>query len=564
MRAPIAKSGQSPDGLSTTLIALLFAAALFRLAITLGLPLWFRHDAIHEDGLHMRLATGLASWDWLGPQDQLTALQGPGYAIFLCLAGTSWLPLSAAHALFQIAALAVTAWALYRVTASHVLAVATFMTLVLAPVAFVPEMQRVLPSQIYWAQVLVVFALATVVLYAPPAERGAQVGLAAACGAMLGWSWLTASDGTWLVPGLIVLACGALLVNRHKRSALIACARSTGVAIGTSLAIVAIVMTANLIAHGEFAADAGAAPAPLSEQASAAPEPERRAFYARLEAVAKRGAFFMLPSLDAVKSTKVHADKEQLQRYLAFFNDPFVSAPGPAGQKITITGWFYDTASKRWPGFAAYRKDGSALPYTLQRFQSPDLQKYFSDMSLVQNRFDATFTCPDECSFAALGFNRPLATVAITRDRDMHHFNGTAKLYIDRASLDWRATAELSPLQTTAESARIVLVAIYGLVVPLILLAGAIGVIAAIDGAIGTRTLSPVLVIAVAAWTLAGTGIVTLAAGGQEDPGMPALAPAAYMALFAAFLTFGAMIVQARQLRRELPATAAAPRHAPA
>ncbi len=180
MRAPIAKSGQSPHGLSTTLIALLFAAALFRLAITLGLPLWFRHDAIHEDGLHMRLATSLASWDWLGPQDQLTALQGPGYAIFLCLAGTSWLPLSAAHALFQIAALAVTAWALYRVTASHVLAVATFMTLVLAPVAFVPEMQRVLPSQSKWAEVLVVVALESVVVYAPPEERGEKVGLAAA------------------------------------------------------------------------------------------------------------------------------------------------------------------------------------------------------------------------------------------------------------------------------------------------------------------------------------------------------------------------------------------------
>jgi hypothetical protein len=47
-------------------------------------------------------------------------------------------------------------------------------------------MQRVLPSQIYWAQVLAVFALATVALYAPPAERGAQVGLAAACGAVYG------------------------------------------------------------------------------------------------------------------------------------------------------------------------------------------------------------------------------------------------------------------------------------------------------------------------------------------------------------------------------------------
>jgi hypothetical protein len=564
MRAPIAKSGQSPVGLSTTLIALLFAAALFRLAITLGLPLWFRHDAIYEDGLHMRLATSLASWDWLGPQDQLTALQGPGYAIFLSLAGISWLPLSAAHALFQIAAVAIAAWSLYRLTASHLLAAAAFVTLALAPMAVVPEMQRMLPSQIYWAQVLVAVSLTAVALYAPLPTRRAQVGLAAACGAMLGWSWLTASDGTWLVPGLIVLICGALLVNRHKPSELITCARSIGVAIGMSLATVAIVMTANLIAYGAFSADAGAVPAPLPEQTSAAPEPEKRAFYAKLEAVAKRAAFFTLPSLDTVKSTKVHADKEQLQRYLAFFNDPFVSAPGPAGQRITITGWFYDTASKRWPGFAAYRQDGSALPYTLQRYQSPDLQKYFNNMSLVQNRFDATFTCPDACRFAALGFDRPLATVAITRDRDMHHFDGTARLYIDRASLDWRATAELSPLQKTAEAARIVLVAIYGLAVPLILLAGAIGVIAVIDGAIGTRTLNPVLVIAVAAWTLAGTGIVTLAADGQEDLGMPALAPAAYMAIFAAFLTFGAMIVQARQLRREHPATAAAPRHAPA
>jgi hypothetical protein len=563
MRAPIANSGQSPDGLSNNLIALLFGAALFRLAITLGLPLWFRHDAVYEDGLYMRLATSLASWDWLGPQDQLTALQGPGYPIFLSSAGISGLPLSAAHALFQIAAVAVAAWALYRLTASHILAAVTFLTLVLAPMAFLPEMQRVLPSQIYWAQVLAAVSLAAIALYAPPATRGAQAGLAAACGAMLGWAWLTDDNSAWVLPGLIVLAGGGLLLNRRERSELIAGARSTGVAAGVGLAIVAIVMTANLIAYGAFDANPGAAPKPPAEQ-SAAPKPQERSFYARLEGIAKRSAFFTLPSLDPVKSTKVHASKDQLNRYRAFFNDPFISAPGAGGQKMMITGWYRDSASKRWPGFAAYSRDGRSLPYSLQRFPSPDLQKHFGDMDLAQNRFDATFTCPDDCSFAALAFDSPPVAVAIDRERDMTTVTGTGQLYIDRVNLDWRATAKLSPLQTAAEAARIVLVAIYGLIVPLLLLAGAIGVIAAVDGAIGTRTLNPVLIVAVAAWTLSGTSIVMLAASGREDIGMQAVAPAAYLAIFAAFLTFGAMVVQARQLRRELPATAAAPMHTPA
>jgi hypothetical protein len=65
--------------------------------------------------------------------------------------------------------------------------------------------------------------------------------------------------------------------------------------------------------------------------------------------------------------------------------------------------------------------------------------------------------------------------------------------------------------------------------------------------------LSPLLLLAAAAWILVTTRIVLLALTAVSSlPPMAArdFAPAAYLALVAAFLSFGAVVAQARLMRR--------------
>ena len=84
---------------------IIFCATVARFLLVLNLPIRFLPNNVHDDGLFMRLATNLASRLWLGDLNQFTFLKGPGYPAFLAVASVSGLPLSAAHALFQAAAI---------------------------------------------------------------------------------------------------------------------------------------------------------------------------------------------------------------------------------------------------------------------------------------------------------------------------------------------------------------------------------------------------------------------------------------------------------------------------
>jgi len=99
------------------LIIVLTAAARFLLVV--NLPIRFLPYDLGEDGLFMRLAADRASAVWPGEFNQFILLKGPGYPFFLAVTSISGLPLSAAHALFQTAAISATAWIVFRVTRSQ-------------------------------------------------------------------------------------------------------------------------------------------------------------------------------------------------------------------------------------------------------------------------------------------------------------------------------------------------------------------------------------------------------------------------------------------------------------
>ena len=136
-----------------------FLVSAARFVLVLNLPLLFLSEAGHDDALYMRLATNLAHGRWLGHFDQFTLLKAPGYSGFLAATAISGLPVSAAHALFQILALAITGWSVWRLTASKLIGGAVFLLLAFYPVGFSADIQRVIHDQIYWAQTLLVVSL---------------------------------------------------------------------------------------------------------------------------------------------------------------------------------------------------------------------------------------------------------------------------------------------------------------------------------------------------------------------------------------------------------------------
>ena len=240
------------DRSANAILILVLSISAVRFLLSFNLPLLFLPMQVHDDGLFMRLATNLASGHWLGNFDQFTLMKGPGYPMFLALTGLSGLPVTATHALFEILALLIAGWAAWRLTLSRLVGVLVFVVLAFYPAGFIDNLQRVFRDQIYWAQTLVILSLFSVLLLSPPRTRASQLGLAGAAGLVLGWAWLTREEGIWLLPGLTLLAVGAVFINRAERGRSIAAARNIAVAVAACLAVNGAFMAGNRIAYGSY------------------------------------------------------------------------------------------------------------------------------------------------------------------------------------------------------------------------------------------------------------------------------------------------------------------------
>jgi hypothetical protein len=232
------------------LFIVLFAAAFAKFFLVLNLPLDILTDASYDDGLFMRLGVEIAGGHWLGAFNQYTLMKGPGYPLFLAVTSLSGLPLTATHALFQIAAISAAAWAIFRLTQSRAFAAFVFVFLVFCPVGL--AIVRVLREQIYWGQSLLVFSLAGIILFAPPRRRPYAMALAGLAGMIFGWTWLTREEGAEFVPGFGLLAAGAVVIARSSKEQLLALARNVFLAALGFLAVNAIFRTGNFVAYRSF------------------------------------------------------------------------------------------------------------------------------------------------------------------------------------------------------------------------------------------------------------------------------------------------------------------------
>jgi hypothetical protein len=241
-----------PFSATSALLFLILIVSIARIVLVANLPLDLLVQAGHDDGYFIKAAMHLASGRWFGPYDQITLIKGPGYPMFLAAASYTGLPVTIAHALFQVVACWVSAWAVLRLTKSHVLAGAAFLLLALMPVGFHPAVQRVIRDQIYWGQALILFSLFATMYFAPPHARAHRLLLGAAAGGVFGWAWLTREEGIWYLPGLAFLLIGAVAVARCDKRTLVNLAQSSGAAVAAFLLVNAAYYTGNKIAYGSF------------------------------------------------------------------------------------------------------------------------------------------------------------------------------------------------------------------------------------------------------------------------------------------------------------------------
>jgi hypothetical protein len=188
--------------------AVLSAVYVFALV---NAPLSLLSAARHDDGLFIEMGRRFAGFHWLGIYNQFTLAKGPGYPAFLALASMLGMSSSLAHALFHCFAIGLFVALCDRCLRSHLLSAVLFTLLLWDPASFLGQNLRIVRDTIYYGQVLLCFGVLVHALM----NRNLSAGLIG--GLLLGWLWLTREEGAWIMPGLAVLAAGAIFRAAAER-----------------------------------------------------------------------------------------------------------------------------------------------------------------------------------------------------------------------------------------------------------------------------------------------------------------------------------------------------------
>jgi hypothetical protein len=196
-----------------------------------ALSLWFRSAvpvygigyAAHDDLLFVRLAYYLGAGQWLGPYDQLTLAKGMAFPAFIVAAFAAGIPLKIAEQALYLAAGALAAWLIWRLTRRACLTIVLFGVLAFNPQLWTSYLARVTRDGIYVSLSLaVVVLLAAVLMRREMLSSTARVALLLVLGVVAGLFWLTREEGIWLLPAaafLLVAAAGrAITQNWESRS----------------------------------------------------------------------------------------------------------------------------------------------------------------------------------------------------------------------------------------------------------------------------------------------------------------------------------------------------------
>ena len=245
MPGPIVLTSRAKTYLAGSILALLATAYVVFCTYT---PITLVGGSNLDDELFIAHARLLASGHWLGPFSQFTLMKGPGYSAFLALSAWSGLSVASSEAIFNCLAVGALAWVIWRLSHSAFAALAIFIVTLWNPGLL---SLRVLRQAIYSAQTLMFMAL---IAYAFFGTRGRTriIMMSLLAGLVLGWFWLTREEGAWIVPGVVLLVCGAMLRARVLEGSIRAPTIASASMLLAFSSVLLAFRLANLIAYGSF------------------------------------------------------------------------------------------------------------------------------------------------------------------------------------------------------------------------------------------------------------------------------------------------------------------------
>ena len=227
-----------------------FAAARFYLEVNNRILLF--PGAGHDDGYFIRMASNIASGQWLGAFDHYTLMKGPGYPVFVAITSLYGLPITAAHAIFHILTICIFSYSVLILTRSLNFFYFSFIFLILIPASFHPEINRVIRDQIYWGQTIIIFSVAAILFLSPPTKGTTRLCLGLVLGSVLGWAWLTREEGSWFHPGLATLVIGGAYVTYKRRLGFISFLLSLASILSAFFSVQFSLQSANRLVYGSF------------------------------------------------------------------------------------------------------------------------------------------------------------------------------------------------------------------------------------------------------------------------------------------------------------------------
>lgn len=222
--------------------ALCWLIAIFSLWLRTGFPTYAISVAMHDDALFIRGARYLGAGEWLGPYDNLTLAKGIFYPFFILVAFLLGVPLNVAEQLVYLAASALAAGLVLRLTNDRKLSLLLFAALAFNPVLWTPALGRVVRQGLYLSLSLAVVILSVKTVFPPPAtRRWVNLTYGAALGLVLAMFWLTREEGLWLLPAVaapVVLSLFSAVMNRRPMpSGALAWLKSIGLSLAVGVAV---------------------------------------------------------------------------------------------------------------------------------------------------------------------------------------------------------------------------------------------------------------------------------------------------------------------------------------
>jgi hypothetical protein len=195
------------------------ALALLSLWLRSAFPIQALPSAGDDDALFTGMAHTLLTGHWLGPYTDVTLVKGIGYPLFIAASFVAGIPLNLAEQLCAIGGAALAMRVVTR-TGRPWVGLALFCVVLADPVAWHPDLSRVIREAAYSGETIALLSLAALVAFPVPSASMARRGAAGtSLGLLCGLYWLTREEGIWLVPAVLLLPAAAALDGWRRGAA---------------------------------------------------------------------------------------------------------------------------------------------------------------------------------------------------------------------------------------------------------------------------------------------------------------------------------------------------------